>query len=186
MKLPLSYRIQTELFTLRAPKEEDIPFIFSATRKKGFNDGMRWEAPKTEAELIEPFQKGINNWLSGQEYNFTIIENKTNQPVGRTSIRKTEKINDWNIGYWIHPDFQGKGIMTNVTKIILEFGFTTLQAQSIEAAHTLWNLGSEKVLKRNGFTFKSYKEHGLQKNGEWMDENILEITKEEFLRQNKL
>ena len=165
---------------MRIPNESDISFVFSATRFNGFNDGMVWEAPKTQEELIAPLQNNKKAWEAGKGYTFTITEKEGAKPVGRISIRKTYQENRWNVGFWTHPESQKQGIMTETLKGILDFGFEELSATEIEACHALWNKASEKVLLRNGMKFERYLAEGFKKNGEWVEENLLVINREQW------
>ena len=181
MGLPPDTVINTSRCKLRITKREDISFIFSATRYKGFNDGMLWDAPENEAELIESYEDGVTKaWHERQSYGFTICQ-KDDLPLGRINIRKdSDKV--WTIGFWLHPKQQGKGYMTESVKAILKLGFETLNAETIEAYHALWNTKSEKVLKKVGMQFIEYIPQGFMKKGEWIEENKLAITKEEWKR----
>ena len=140
MSLPISFRIETPRFILRIPSEVDIPHIFSATRHKGFNAGMAWEAPASEAELTAPLLRTLEAWKYGNGIAFTMEERETGDFLGRISIRKTKTKDVWNIGFFTHPNHQGKGIMTEAVKAILQFGFSHLKASRIEAAYAVWNL----------------------------------------------
>jgi ribosomal-protein-alanine N-acetyltransferase len=182
MSLSPSIIIETERCKLRCTKKEDIPFIFSATRYKGFNDGMLWDAPKNEAELIETYKDSVTKaWHERQSYGLTICDKFNDEPLGRISIRKDlDKV--WFIGFWMHPEQQGKGYMSESVKAILELGFTTLGAERIEAFHALWNKKSENVLKAVGMNFIEYIPQGFMKKGEWVEENRLGITKGEWIK----
>lgn len=70
--------------------------------------------------------------------------------------------------------------MTEAAKAIVEFGFTVLETDRIEAYHALWNTASEKVLKKIGMKFVSYIPQGFQKRGEWVEENLLAIEKKDW------
>ncbi len=175
--IPLQTVLTSKHYRLRLPTESDRDFVFSATRYPNFNEGMAWNAPKTKAE-IHPPSKPIAQWKAGQEYTFT-IETKSEHPqlLGKTSIRKTNVALVWNVGYWIHPEQQGKGIMTEVLGCLVAFGFNTLKAKSITACYAIWNKASEKVLLNNGFKFVRHLEQGFQKNGQWVAENEFGLTR---------
>ena len=183
MILPPNIVINTDRCKLRITQKEDISFIFSATRYEGFNDGMLWDAPKNEAELIESYKDGVTKaWHEKQSYGLTICRKLNNEPLGRISIRKdSDKV--WTIGFWLHPEEQGKGYMSEAVEAILKLGFVKLGAERIEAYHALWNVKSEKVLSRVGMKFIEYIPQGFMKKGKWVAENKLAITKEEW---NKL
>ncbi|MGK7953404.1 MAG: GNAT family N-acetyltransferase [Xenococcaceae cyanobacterium] len=172
--------LETDRCKLRQIKKEDIPFIFSATRYKGFNDGLLWDAPENEDELIEGYEERvIKTWNEGKSYAFIICLKEKDKALGSISIRK-EFDRVWTTGFWLHPQAQRKGYMTESVKAIFQLGFEILGAEKIESYHALWNNKSEKVLKNVGMKFIEYIPQGFMKKGKWVEENKLGITKEEW------
>ena len=55
------------------------------------------------------------------------------------------------IGYDLHPNFQGKGIMNESMNLVLDFGFKNLKLKTIEAFTHKGNKSSIRLLKRNQF-----------------------------------
>lgn len=55
------------------------------------------------------------------------------------------------VGYGLHPEFQGKGIMGEAMDRIVEFGFKVLEVEKIEAFTHRENEASKKLLIANGF-----------------------------------
>ena len=184
--IPQSTILSTKNLRLRIPSRTDFPSIFSATRYEGFNDGMLWEPPESEADLVKPLESGILGWENGSGYGFTIEQKKTSKFLGRISIRKTKELDRWNIGFWTHPKHQGKGIMTEAVSAILAFGFNQLDAKIIEADYATWNIASEKVLQKNGFQFVEFLEQGFFKNGKWVAENKVAIKLEDWLQPDTI
>lgn len=180
MPFPSDFTLTTERFLLRQPTIKDISRIFSASRVPGFTDGMLWEPPQHESELIEVIEGSCQAWASREGFSFTVTQATQDELLGRISIRKTENKDVWNIGFWTHPDVQNQGIMTEIIPTILRFGFEQLNAQRIEAEHALWNKASEKVLTRNGMQFVSTVEKGFQKKGQWVPENKVAIDVEDW------
>ena len=179
MNLSPDLILKTKRCKLRISKREDIPFVFSATRYEGFNDGMLWDAPDTEAELIESYENGLTSWHNNESYSFTICQRFNNELLGRIVIGlKPNRI--CNIGFWLHPEKQGQGYMTEAVEAILKLGFETLNVEKIEACHALWNVKSERVLNRVRMKFIEHIPQGFRKNGEWIEENRLGITKQEW------
>lgn len=179
--LPMSITIQTSRCCLRRFSREDIPFVFSASQNAGFCDGMKWNPPAGEEELMEPYNNTVVAWDSGKAYTFTIEEKHSRKPLGRVVIRE-EEAGCWNIGFWTHPEYQGLGYMTESAVAILDFGFKTLSAVKIQAGHAVWNIASRKVLEKIGMKFVNHVPQGFLKNGKWVAEDILAISKEEWER----
>jgi len=169
---------------MRIPVLADVEVMFSASRYKGFTDGMLWDPPNAKEELIEPVKSTIAAWKNGEAYGFMIENKEGNATIGRISIRPSKKPKRWNVGFWIHPEFQNKGYMKEALKSALEFGFTKLEAIAIEAEYAVWNKASEKVLQNCGMQYESYKEKAFQKHGNWIAENTAVITKAEWINKN--
>lgn len=180
MKFPTEFTLLTERCRLRYISREDIPHIFSASRYKGFTDGMLWEPPETEAELIKPYQNNVKAWEEDSAYAFTIEEKITSEFLGRISIRSESEPNVWNLGFWTHSKHQGKGYMSEAVQAIIDFGFRELDASRIEACHATWNMPSERVLKKAGMTFLRHIPEGYQKRGEWVAEDLLGISRQSW------
>jgi [ribosomal protein S5]-alanine N-acetyltransferase len=179
--IPKDFTIQTERCLLRYPSEDDIPHIFSATRVAGFNDGMVWELPVNIDELYKPLQENLLAWEAGTAFVFTIAALHSKILLGRISIRQSEKMNVWNIGFWTHPEHQKRGYMTESARAAINFGFNQLGAIRVEASHAIWNKGSQRVLEKIGMKFVEYIPQGFQKKEQWVEENKMAITKEEWL-----
>ena len=143
MPIDRNHQLQTVCCILRHVSEEDIPHVFAATRFEGFNDGMTWDPPQDEAVLLDPYRRNIDAWRTGTEYVFT-IESHSGGFIGRIGIGKTGTEGLWNIGFWTHPEHQGKGYMTEALGRVLAFGFDDLGADEIDAQCATWNRGSWK------------------------------------------
>ncbi|MFZ3579602.1 GNAT family N-acetyltransferase [Virgibacillus sp. DJP39] len=56
-----------------------------------------------------------------------------------------------HIGYWLGPDYQGKGIMTRATSSLLDYAFTDLQFNRVEIRAAFENTKSRSIPERLGF-----------------------------------
>lgn len=147
-----------------------MPHIFSASRHEGFNDGMVWDPPSGMEELQVNLQQNHDAWESGSAYTWTIEAKEDARFIGRIAIRQTERNNEWDLGYWIHPSAQNCGYASEVALDIIAFGFTKLDAIRITAAHATWNEASGKVLQKAGMKRTGLNPKGFKKRGEWVEE----------------
>jgi [ribosomal protein S5]-alanine N-acetyltransferase len=58
------------------------------------------------------------------------------------------------IGYELHPDHGGQGIMTEALSAVLRYGFNELGLHRIEANPLAGNTASSKILLKLGFTYE--------------------------------
>ena len=176
--LSLDSRLETERLVLRCPLVEDVDFIFDASRYPGFNDGMLWDPPESKDECREVFHTTMENWQEGSAYVFTIELKSDSTPIGRIAVE--ERSCGSSVGFWTHPKHQSFGYMTEALRRLLCLCFEELELKKIEACHAVWNVASRRVLEKCGFRFKCHLEEGFQKNGEWVPEDRLSISLDQW------
>lgn len=179
MRFPVTLVLYTPRLRLRHVSLRDLPQIWSASRHPGFNEGMVWEPPNDQSELMEPHQRACEAWSNDEYYCFTIADRETDEMIGRIVIRP-DPDSGWNLGYWTHPLHQGKGYMSEAAARMLDFGFNELNANRITAAHALWNAASRRVLEKIGMHFIEHIPHGFLKRGEWVAEDKLAIARSQW------
>lgn len=157
--------LDTPRCILRAVSEEDVPFVWSATRFPGFNDGMRWNAPAGLHEIVEADRRDLEMWKAGRAFTFTIVLKSSRSPVGRIVIRAEPRRGDWSIGFWIRPEQWGQGFAAEAACAVVEFGFSHLGAAVVRAAHAAWNTQSKRVIEKLGMRFIRKIPCGFEKNG---------------------
>lgn len=74
------------------------------------------------------------------------------------------------IGYWLGEPFWGKGIATEATGLITDYGFNELGFVRIHTGIFEHNIGSMKVLEKNGYKKDGVFEKNIIKNGKMIDE----------------
>lgn len=184
MDIPLDTILKSEHLLLKVVSEDDIECVWSASRVPGFTDGMTWDPAEKKEEIVDHIHQSITEWKEGRDFGFSIYQKELKECIGRIGIRRRDGDSVWNIGYWMHPDFQGKGYMTESVKMIVEWGFTVLQAKIITSEHASWNEASGKVLQKAGFTYVGHLDCGFVKHGKEIPEEEYSIKKEDFIREN--
>jgi len=178
--LPSKFQLESARCRYRQPTRDDAYFSYTASQQPGFTDGMLWDPPASVEELYPNFKNTLDAWNSGKAFGFTIVDRKTEAFIGRISIRHQQE-NQWDFGFWTHPEKQNQGYMTEAIARVMRFGFEELEADDIIAKHACWNKASGAVMMKNGMTFRRHIPKGFMKRGEWVEENELGITRSEWL-----
>lgn len=71
--------------------------------------------------------------------------------------------NSTSIGYWLGEGYQGKGIMTRATRVLVEYALNELKLNRVEIRCAEKNLKSRAIPERLGF-----KNEGLIRQSEWL------------------
>jgi len=86
------------------------------------------------------------------------------------------------IGFILHPDFQGRGIATEAAQVVLRLGFEGLDLHRIIGRCDARNLGSARVMERLGMRREAHFVESEIFKGEWGDELLYAILQEEWVR----
>jgi RimJ/RimL family protein N-acetyltransferase len=79
------------------------------------------------------------------------------------------------IGYALHPDYHGKGIMQEAMSKVLDYGFNIMKLHSVEANVNPGNAASIKLLERNKFIREAYFRENYFYDGNFLDSAIYSL-----------
>lgn len=120
----------------------------------------------------------IDKFKNKETADFGICYDK--QLVGSVGFNKIDTINDnAEIGYWLSPDYEGKGIMTCCVKAMLDYGFTDLNLNRIQIRCSCLNIKSKAIPERLGFKLEGVLRQDHKIEGEYSDGLIFSILKSE-------
>jgi len=172
--------LKGETFLLRKMKIEDkIGFAKHANNPKVFeNLRDRFPHPYSESDAENFIEFVLSS--SDPQTNFTIEFD--GEAIGNISIFLKEDVYRKNaeIGYWIGESYWGRGIMTKAVKLIVEYIFSTFDVLRVYATPFSTSLGSMKVLEKAGFKKEAVLSKSVFKNGQFLDEHIYSILKEQL------
>lgn len=130
---------------------------------------------KEEAlELIAMFDDKIENGI-GINWAITLKTNPTKilGIIGHYRIKPEHYRAE--VGYMLFPEFNGKGIVSEALKRVIEFGFNDMKLHSIEAILDPKNGASEKVLIKNGFVKEAHLIENEYYDGRFLDSMIYSV-----------
>lgn len=154
--------LQTERLVLRQLKMTDAPEVFalrSDDRVLQYIDRPKAKTMKDARNYIAFMKDGMHRkkWII-----WAITLKGAEKLIGSIVFWNISiKEDSAEIGYELHPDFQGQGIMQEAFTKVMEFGFINYKFRRIEAYSTADNSRSIKLLERNGFI----KEANSEKEG---------------------
>ena len=161
---------------LRQVNKSDVNEVFflrSDQRVLKFLD--RVPAKSTEEALI--FIKKINDLEKNNEAVTQAITLKEDTKlIGTISLWNIQKEHyRAEIGYVLHPDFYGKGIMQEAMTEVIKFGFQVMKLHSIEANTNPDNTASIKLLERHKFIREGYFRENYFFGGKFYDSVIYSL-----------
>lgn len=136
------------------------------------------------ANSVEFFDNFIADSLAKHEQNveipLVILNNDT--IIGRIGIYNIDyKHKTGEIGYWISAEFQGRGIIANSSKSILNYAFQTTDLNRIEIKCSVQNVRSNAIPERLGFLHEGILRQAGFVRGAFHDINLYAICKNDVI-----
>jgi ribosomal-protein-alanine N-acetyltransferase len=111
--------------------------------------------------------------LDNKAIRFSIIEMKSNEIIGSCGFNSLDFENEKaEIGYDIARAFWGRGYASEAISALLDYAFSTLKLNRIEAKVEPENVNSVKVLQKLNFMFEGTLRRYERVNGKFIDLNM--------------
>lgn len=169
--------IKTERLILRDFTPEDINFYIELETNPHSLEFEHESIPSQETldKNIEQIFSLINNSLR-DKYSLIIVNKETLYPVGRIVLWMIdETINEWEMGWIIHPDYWNNGYASEASKAMILFAFKELNAHRIQALCHEHNHRSERVMIRIGMQKEGTLRGVRNLNHQWYGSHIYSI-----------
>jgi len=98
--------------------------------------------------------------------------------IGFVRIDKEKRIGE--IGYWLHRNLQGQGIMTQTCQRFIDYAFRTKALNRIEIRVASKNQKSQAIPKRLGFTHEGTLREALLMYNQFYDLELFSLLKREW------
>ncbi|MYL49547.1 GNAT family N-acetyltransferase [Halobacillus litoralis] len=174
-----------EEIKLRGLKISDAPSLFQFMSQP---DTMKYITPHPVLSLEEMeayVEESLDGFRKQKEIPW-VIEDGRGKCIG---MFRFHKLNLWHrkteMGAVIHPDYQKKGVMTQVLQSVLPYGFDSLELNRIVGDIFAENEGSRRLLNKFGF-----REEGVLRetdfDGErFQDTVVFSMLKREYEKINQ-
>lgn len=106
----------------------------------------------SKEHIANRLKKEIENNIEYQVQYWPIFELTSNELIGCCGLRPY-KDNKYEIGFHLRPEFWGQGFAVEAANAVIDYAFTTLQAEGLFAGHNPNNVASKKVLSKLGFDY---------------------------------
>jgi len=169
----------TEDIVLNPLSVDDIFKIFNTLDTE--REYMREWLPFVDStNIVEDTANFVNHVLQSEDKQFTIWYKE--KFVGLIGFKDTDVNNKKiEIGYWLSQYVQGKGIITQSVRKLLEYAFGTLEMNRVQIKVAIANLKSRNIPERLGFQFEGIERDGeLLVDNEYTDIAVYSLLKREF------
>lgn len=178
--------LQTRRLLLRPLREADAPFLlalFSDARFMQYGTTPPWQSMDEAHAMIE---RDVKAMASGERIRLGIERTEDQTLLGLcTLFNLNEQCRMAEIGYGLASGTWGKGYMNEALGALLEYGFSELKLNRVEADIDPRNIDSAKSLERIGFTKEGLLRESCIVNGVLTDSARYGLLRREWNKRNE-
>ena len=178
-----------ERVVLRAFRDEHAPDLWDAVdaSRDNLKPWMPWVNDHNSLDFSREYVRRMQaKWILREDMPMGIWRKEDNHFLGATGLHRI----DWSvpameIGYWIRPDAEGHGYMTEAVKLIAQFAFVHMHAERVTIRCNSKNLRSAAVPPRAGFLHEALmRQERREADGNLGDTELFAQTRADFDKQH--
>ena len=125
-------------------------WLAASESMKELRPWLHWTANASLEEVIAWAKICERNWSENKAWTFAILYD--DRPIGTIGIEDVDtQTLRGELGYWLHSDYAGEGLMTEAGAAIIDFGFEQVGLHRLQLEAGAENTGSIKVAEKLGF-----------------------------------
>lgn len=150
--------IFTERLILRAPRAGDGTEVNHAVRESldHLKQWMEWATHVPSIAETEALQhQALNDFMARRQFSFNTYIRPSGTFIGTPALYNI----DWSvpkleIGYWLRAGWEGRGLMTEAVRALIDLAFNTLGMERVEIRSDPRNARSTAIPNRLGFALE--------------------------------
>jgi RimJ/RimL family protein N-acetyltransferase len=158
--IPLFEELRGERVIVRPYRMEDAEALFTAVNdsREHLAQWLPWavDGHQTVAQSREIIARFIADWLLRADFTVALFDaasGGSGRLVGGSGLHPRDwEARVFEIGYWARADAEGKGYITEATRLLTEFAARSLEANRVFIQCDTRNIRSAAVPQRLGFT----------------------------------
>jgi ribosomal-protein-alanine N-acetyltransferase len=177
--------IRGERVWLRHPTMQDYP-AWAELRALSRQHLTPWEPQWARDELSRSaFRRRLRQVQrearDDQGYAYFIFDETTATLLGGLNIGNVRRgvAQAASLGYWMGAPHAGRGLMTDAVLAAVQFAFSTLRLNRLEAACLPSNAASARVLEKVGFRLEGRARRYLKIDGRWQDHDLYALLNDD-------
>lgn len=180
--MPFRY-LETARLRLRLLDSELYSMVFKTYNDEALMDFFGFIKPEMLVAERKKFEGGLTTY-NRSFLLFQLIDKKTDKVIGSCGFHNWLSVHARaEIGYVLHDvDSRQKGYMSEAVSAIIDYGFTEMKLQRIEALTSPHNEASIKIIEAHKFTKEGLLRKHFCVEGDFSDSVIYGLLKEDYYK----
>ena len=147
--------LETERLILRPWQMEDLEDFYEYASIEGLGQMAGWMPHRS----MDESRSILNLFMDGKK-TFALEHKETGKVIGSLGIEEPDpdpenEMLGREIGYALHKDYWGQGLMPEAVKAVISWCFDTLHYDYLICCHFDWNKQSKRGIEKCGFRYFS-------------------------------
>jgi RimJ/RimL family protein N-acetyltransferase len=181
--MPIITTIDTDRLRLRPFIESDLDALANILARPDVMEYL-YEEPRTRGEVAAVLRRQMAmNHLSHQGDNLmlAIEERASGAMIGSVNlIWHSQEHQQGEIGYTLHPDYQGRGYASEAARAMLSFGFNDMRLHRICGVCDERNQRSRLLMERIGMRQEAVLREVEWVKGTWVSQAVYAMLRSEW------
>lgn len=190
MKKETIYRIfskipplETERLILRGMRVSDKENMYEYASNENVTKYLTWDTHPSPEYTKQYLEFIMSKYRIGDFYDWAVIWKENSKMIGTCGFSRLDcRNNVGEVGYVLNPEYWGKEIAPEAVKKIIEFGFSNLMLNRIEARYMVGNQRSRRVMEKCGMTYEGVERESLYVKNKYVDVGLCAILRKEYLK----
>ena len=173
--------LETERVLLRAMRVSDSADMYDYAHRPEVSRYLLWRPHTDISDTRRYLEYLAGRYRIGAHYEWAMIHKESGRMIGTCGFARVDTANNSaELGYVLHPDFHGQGIVPEAARRVLQFGFSVMGLNRIEARYMVENLPSRRVMDKLGMQFEGVQRAAMLVKGTYRDIATCAILAKEF------
>ena len=176
--------LETERLILRKMTLDDAKAVFAYASDPEVTHYVIWEMHRTIEDSTAFLELALGKYESGGEPDWGIVYKGGHCFVGTCGFVNWEDDHARaEIGYVLHKDYWGRGLMPEAVRAMIGFGFRKMGLNRIEARCIAKNTASARVMEKAGMTYEGTLREREFVKGAYRDMKLYSVLRSEYHRR---
>lgn len=174
-------QLETQRFYLRRITLHDAKEIYHYFSNDEVTKYYDLDSFTTIQQAIDLIEHWDMRFKENQGIRWGIAKKEDNKLIGSCGYHNLAKEHHKaEIGYEVAPNYWRKGVITEVLKPILTYGFQQMKFHRIEAFYDPENIASQKSLEKAGFCYEGTLKECFFEKGKFVDAVICSLLSKDY------
>lgn len=184
--LDFADELQGERVTIRRWRDHDASALWEAVEcsREHLKAWQPWVDEHISLDFSREYIRRMQaQWALREDLPMGIWLRANGLLLGATGLHRFDwRVPSMEIGYWLRPEMQGRGYVSEATRLVLSLAFTHLKAERVEIRCDAENVRSAAVPTRLGFAHEARLRASRRNSaGELSDSCIFAMTRADYL-----